>query len=88
MQKRISSIDLSRKINKMHSKINDPQYAQEPCPKRRNAKNIVAFECKLNKTAERCVMGNGGAALDVHRGDLRKSMTPTELRALNDREVL
>jgi hypothetical protein len=68
----------------MHRKINNPQYAQEPCPKRRIAKNIVAFECKLNKTAERCVMGNGGAALDVHRGDLRKSMTPTELRALND----
>jgi hypothetical protein len=88
MQKRISSTDLSRKINRMHSKIGDLQYARGPCPERRNAKNNVAFECKLNRTAEQCVMGNGGAALDVYRGDLRKSMTPKELKALNDREVL
>jgi hypothetical protein len=72
----------------MHSRIGDLQYAREPCPERRNAKNIVAFECKLNKTAERCVMGNGGAALEVHRGDLRKSMTPIELQALNVSQVL
>lgn len=88
-KERIRSPQLVREIEGMDRKVNDTRnplfganYCQKSCPQRRTTKPTVAFEAELNETARRYVRDHRGDALDVHKGEVRKSKDPEGLRAM------
>jgi hypothetical protein len=88
-KERIRSPELVREIETMDRKVNDTRnpdfganYCQRKCPEARTVKPSVAFEAELNDTAKGNVQKHRGDGLDVHKGEVRKSKDPDELKAM------
>ncbi|KAF2274429.1 kinase-like protein [Westerdykella ornata] len=83
-KERIRSGALLQRIEEMHSRVSNAEkgYCQTPCPQFRELTQDVAFEAELNNTAKGNVQIHKGAGLKVHRGEVRKSMGPDELQAM------
>ncbi|KAF2687631.1 kinase-like protein [Lentithecium fluviatile CBS 122367] len=83
-QERIECSALVEKIRTMHGEVMQANstYSQAPCPQKRTLKTDVAFIAQLNKTATGNIERRGGEGLEVHRGEVRQSKDPDELRAL------
>ncbi|KAF1833335.1 kinase-like protein [Decorospora gaudefroyi] len=81
-KERIACSALVDEIRKMHDKVTDITYSQKPCPEKRKPKKDLAFKGPLNQTARRNIQRGGGEGLGVHRGEVRKSKDPDQLRAL------
>jgi hypothetical protein len=82
-QDRIQCSDLVKELRTMHTKVmNDAIYSRKPCPEKRAVKSEVAFEALLNDTAKGNIKRHKAANLSTHRGEVRASKSPDQLRAL------
>jgi hypothetical protein len=89
---RIRSTELIQAVEDMDRKVNDtlnpefgPNYCQRWRPEPRTLKPSVAFEAELNHIAKANVQKNRGVRLPlpVHKGEVRKSKTRSELEAID-----
>jgi hypothetical protein len=87
-QDRIKCSDLVKAIGDMHEKVKKESspYSRQLCPRERKVKAEVAFSARLNNTAKGNLSRHPTIVdnLGVHRGEVRASKTPNELRALAD----
>lgn len=83
-QNRIECSELVKMIWPMHAKVmdNNSIYSGKPCPEKRDLKPNVAFRAQLNDTAKGNIKTHKPEGLSVHRGEVRASKSPDQLRAL------